>query len=84
MTLKQIFAALLSAFVTLNLVILLLGSWQQPQIQSRLELYQTDLLLHATELKADQEIAADTQAELADQLDAEICAIKARLKLMQR
>ncbi|MCL1472051.1 siphovirus Gp157 family protein [Argonema antarcticum] len=30
--------------------------------------------------QTDQEIAADTQAELADQLDAEICAVKARLK----
>ncbi|MEQ9671173.1 hypothetical protein [Coleofasciculus sp. G2-EDA-02] len=28
--------------------------------------------------QTDQEIAADTQAELADQLDAEICAVKAR------
>ena len=66
MTLKQIFAALLTAFVTLNLVILLLGSWQQPQIQSRLELYQTDLLLHATELKSDQEIAAASQTLVGD------------------
>ena len=31
-------------------------------------------------IQIDQEIAVDTQAELADQLDAEICAVKARLK----
>ncbi|HEY9301718.1 MAG TPA: CPBP family intramembrane glutamate endopeptidase, partial [Phormidium sp.] len=50
MTLKR----LLLGFLTVLLVVFfigpsLLGSWQQPQIQSRLELYQTNLLLHAAE-----------------------------------
>ncbi|MEG5059116.1 siphovirus Gp157 family protein [Microcoleus sp. A2-C5] len=38
------------------------------------------ILKELWEIQTDQEIAADTQAELADQLDAEICAVKARLK----
>lgn len=38
------------------------------------------ILKEIWENQTDQEIAADTQAELADQLDAEICAVKARLK----
>jgi hypothetical protein len=38
------------------------------------------ILKQLWEIQTDQEIVADTQAELADQLDAEICAVKARLK----
>ena len=38
------------------------------------------ILKEIWEIQTDHEIAADTQAELADQLDAEICAVKARLK----
>lgn len=38
------------------------------------------ILKEIWENQTDREIAADTQAELADQLDAEICAVKARLK----
>ncbi len=38
------------------------------------------ILKQLWEIQTDQEIAVDTQAELADQLDAEICAVKARLK----
>lgn len=40
--------------IAVGLVFLsLLASWNQPQIQSRLELYQTNLLLHAAEFEAD-------------------------------
>ena len=38
------------------------------------------ILKEIWENQTNQEVAADTQAELADQLDAEICAVKARLK----
>lgn len=38
------------------------------------------ILKQLWEIQTDQEIVVDTQAELADQLDAEICAVKARLK----
>lgn len=50
MTLKRIILAFLTVFLVVFFIgPSLLGSWQQPQIQSRLELYQTNLLLHATE-----------------------------------
>lgn len=40
----------------------LVESWKQPQIQSRLELYQTNLLLHAAEWQPDSEGANLTNA----------------------
>jgi len=41
----------------------LLSSWNQPQIQSRLELYQTNLLLQATELQStDASLTSATKA----------------------
>lgn len=50
MTLKRIILGFLTVFLVVFFIgPSLLGSWQQPQIQSRLELYQTNLLLHATE-----------------------------------
>lgn len=50
MTLKRLILGLLTVFLVVFFIgPSLLGSWQQPQIQSRLELYQTNLLLHATE-----------------------------------
>ncbi|MFB2839670.1 type II CAAX prenyl endopeptidase Rce1 family protein [Floridanema evergladense] len=50
MTLKRIILGVLTVFLVVFFIgPSLLGSWQQPQIQSRLELYQTNLLLYATE-----------------------------------
>ncbi|XWK85655.1 MAG: CPBP family glutamic-type intramembrane protease [Phormidium sp.] len=50
MTLKRIILGFLTVFLLVFFIgPSLLGSWQQPQIQSRLELYQTNLLLHATQ-----------------------------------
>jgi membrane protease YdiL (CAAX protease family) len=50
MTLRRLILGLLTVFLVVFFIgPSLLGSWQQPQIQSRLELYQTNLLLHATE-----------------------------------
>lgn len=49
MTLKRLVLVILTALAVLILVTDLLSSWSQPQFQSRLELYQTDLLLQATE-----------------------------------
>ncbi|WP_017715794.1 CPBP family intramembrane glutamic endopeptidase [Kamptonema formosum] len=52
MTLKRLILSVLTV-VALALVSLdLLHSWNQPQIQSRLELYQTNLLLHAAEWRS--------------------------------
>ncbi|MBE9183758.1 CPBP family intramembrane metalloprotease [Microcoleus sp. LEGE 07076] len=49
MTLKRIILGILTAIAIVLVGLSLVGSWNQPQIQSRLELYQTNLLLHASE-----------------------------------
>ncbi len=53
MTLKQIFLGILTLLVLAIVGSSLLNSLTQPQIQSRLELYQTNLILHATEWQPD-------------------------------
>jgi membrane protease YdiL (CAAX protease family) len=54
MTPKQIFLALLSLYAALLLGGSLIQSFSQPQIQGRLELYQTDLMLQASEWKPEE------------------------------
>jgi len=49
MTIKRIILSLLTVVAILFAGASLWESWQQPQIQSRLELYQANLLLHAQE-----------------------------------
>ncbi len=49
MTVKRLILALLTVLAVVQMSLSLLESWNQPQIQSRLELYQTNLLLHAAE-----------------------------------
>ena len=49
MTLKRLFLILVTFVVLVLVGLSLIASWRQPQIQSRLELYQTNLLLHAAE-----------------------------------
>lgn len=49
MTIKQLILSLLTLVVILLIGTSLLDSWTKPQIQSQLELYQTDLLLQAAE-----------------------------------
>jgi hypothetical protein len=51
MTIKRLILSILTVAVILLAGASLLDSWKQPQIQSRLELYQTNLLLHAAELQ---------------------------------
>jgi len=58
MTLKRIFLSLLTLFVGLQVFSSLGGSLTQPQIQSRLELYQVDLTLHVAALQG--QAGADT------------------------
>ena len=68
MTIKQIKQVVLVVltFVSLSLAALsLFGSINQPQVQSRLELYQTNLLLHATEYQFDQS-TDDAQSDLVN------------------
>jgi len=49
MTIKRLILAVLTIFVIAKISLSLVESWGQPQIQSRLELYQTNLLLHAAQ-----------------------------------
>ena len=49
MTLKQVVLGVISFSVLLVVSISLITSWNEPQVASRLQLYQTDLLLQATE-----------------------------------
>lgn len=48
MSVKQILLAILSGITALVVGVALIGSWQQPQIQSRLDLAQTNLSLQAS------------------------------------
>jgi membrane protease YdiL (CAAX protease family) len=48
--LRPLILGILTILIVLRVVSSLLASWNEPQITSRLQLYQTDLLLNATEL----------------------------------
>jgi uncharacterized protein len=50
MTLKRFFLAILTLGVIIYVILYLVNSWNKPQFQSRLELYQTDLVLNLAEL----------------------------------
>lgn len=72
MTIKRIILSILTV-LTLGLVSLsLIESWNEPQIQSQLELYQTNLILHAAEWKgenfSDADIATAKQTLLGNDL----------------
>ena len=49
MTIKRLILIVLTLVAVVKISLSLIESWGQPQIQSRLELYQTNLLLHASE-----------------------------------
>lgn len=49
MTAKRLLLILMSIVVAARLILSLLGSLQEPQVQSRIELYQTNLVLQASE-----------------------------------
>jgi len=48
---KRLILVGLTIFALFNITVSLIVSWGQPQIQSRLELYQTNLLLHAAQFQ---------------------------------
>jgi hypothetical protein len=54
MTIKRLLLGLLTIFALFVITHSLLDSWNQPQIQGRLELYQTNLLLQASEWQGDK------------------------------
>ena len=49
MTIKRLILIVLTILAIVKISLSLIESWGQPQIQSRLELYQTNLLLQASE-----------------------------------
>ncbi|MEC4892677.1 MAG: CPBP family glutamic-type intramembrane protease [Oscillatoria sp. PMC 1051.18] len=53
MTIKRFILTLLTIFAVGKLLLDLVGSFSQPQVQSRLQLYQTNLILHASEYQVD-------------------------------
>ncbi|MEG5137483.1 MULTISPECIES: CPBP family intramembrane glutamic endopeptidase [unclassified Microcoleus] len=59
MTLKRIILGILTAIAIALVGLSLLASWNEPQIQSRLELYQTNLLLHASEWQGENNSSAN-------------------------
>ena len=59
MTIKRLILAFLTVLAIVKIGLSLNESFSQPQIQSRLELYQTNLVLHVTEFKPDANDNAD-------------------------
>jgi membrane protease YdiL (CAAX protease family) len=59
MTIKRFILGILTLLTIIVVGASLIDSITQPQIQSRLELYQTNLILHATEWQADPEFQQD-------------------------
>jgi hypothetical protein len=66
MTIKRWILVVLTIFTIAKLSLALVESWGQPQIQSRLELYQTNLLLHAAEWQGKNPDPAKTQGSTPD------------------
>lgn len=85
MKLKQIILTILTILSLVYVSLSLLGSWNQPQIQSRLELYQTNLILQASEWQPQTEKMASL-ANLRDNLidkDAVNTALKQYQKIQE-
>jgi uncharacterized protein len=67
-TVKRIILSLLSIVVGLIVGSALLGSWSEPQVQGKLELYQTNILLQASSLNAQELEQAQIPAEVYNSL----------------
>lgn len=65
MTIKRAVLALLTIFAIAQIGLSLKSSLAQPQIQSRLELYQTNLMLHVAEFKANPTDDFDLNSEVS-------------------
>jgi len=59
MTIKRLILGLLTVVALFFAGVSLFESWKQPQIQSRLELYQTNILLHAAQWQPKASVAGD-------------------------
>ncbi len=63
---KRLILGVLTLFAIASVTLSLLQSLSQPQIQSRLELYQTNLLLHASEWQGNSSEAGTPQESVPD------------------
>jgi ABC-type microcin C transport system permease subunit YejB len=63
---RRLILVVLTIIAIANITSSLVRSWGQPQIQSRLELYQTNLLLHASEWQGKNADAAKSQDATPD------------------
>ncbi|MEM8638527.1 MAG: type II CAAX endopeptidase family protein [Cyanobacteria bacterium P01_G01_bin.54] len=70
MTLKRLALILVTLVVTLRLVFSLLGSLQEPQVQRRIELYQTDLVLAASQWQPPEALNLAIDQIVGDDPDA--------------
>lgn len=67
MTVKRVFLIILTVWAAVTVGLDLWHSWSQPQFQSRLELYQTNLVLQATELQeTDPKVGSARKALVGD------------------
>ncbi|HEY9747401.1 MAG TPA: CPBP family intramembrane glutamic endopeptidase [Allocoleopsis sp.] len=81
MRLKQLILGVLTIIAIAFIGLSLAQSWSQPQVQSRLELYQTNLLLHASEWQGDANSDVDFKAARDKLIGDE--PVKAALKQYQ-
>lgn len=63
---KRLILVFLTVLAIVQVSLSLIESWGQPQIQSRLELYQTNLLLHAAEWRGEKAGSDTTATSIPD------------------
>ncbi|PSB02827.1 CPBP family intramembrane glutamic endopeptidase [Merismopedia glauca] len=67
-TIKRVLLVILTIIAVGQTTVSLFNSWQQPQTQSRIELYQTNLVLNATEWKKFTEASSNKDADIYPKL----------------
>lgn len=63
---KRIFLIVITILVAINLIDALLGSLNQPQVQNRLQVYQSELILQASSYQTDSSLAKTRDSLLGD------------------
>lgn len=66
-SIKRLILLVLTIFAIAKVSLSLVESWSQPQIQSRLELYQTNLLLHAAEWQPEADLSGARNALIGNE-----------------
>ncbi len=64
MNIKRLLLVIITAICLYTVIFALGESLNEPQVQSRLELYQSNLILHASELKSDNLLSSSNNANL--------------------